>query len=69
MWGTRFCGLDLRNCRERKGSLRCHNVALYVIQRMSDVNTMEIWLQNEDDAEVIKVDVDQLSRCFPEFEG
>ncbi|MCP4475001.1 MAG: hypothetical protein GY821_10655, partial [Gammaproteobacteria bacterium] len=41
----------------------------YIILKIGDKNTAEIQLRNNNEAETIKVNVDQLSKCYPEFAG
>ncbi|MCP4493853.1 MAG: hypothetical protein GY820_42110 [Gammaproteobacteria bacterium] len=41
----------------------------YIILKIGSKNTAEIQLRNNSEAETIKVNVDQLSKCYPEFAG
>ncbi|MCP4490940.1 MAG: hypothetical protein GY820_27040, partial [Gammaproteobacteria bacterium] len=41
----------------------------YIILKIGNKNTAEIQLRNNSKAEIIKVNVDQLSKCYPEFAG
>ncbi len=42
-------------------------VGPYIVLKMGNKNTAEIRLRNNSKAEVIKVNVDQLSKCYTEF--
>ncbi|MCP4459412.1 MAG: hypothetical protein GY816_15535, partial [Cytophagales bacterium] len=39
----------------------------YTILKIGSKNTAEIRLRNNSEAEIIKVNIDQLSKCYPEF--
>ncbi|MCP4473027.1 MAG: hypothetical protein GY821_00335, partial [Gammaproteobacteria bacterium] len=41
----------------------------YIILKVGDKNTAEIRLRNNNESETIKVNVDQLSKCYPELAG
>ncbi|MCP4475841.1 MAG: hypothetical protein GY821_15005 [Gammaproteobacteria bacterium] len=41
----------------------------YIILKIGDKNTAEIQLRNNNESETIKVNVDQLSKCYPELAG
>ncbi|MCP4474058.1 MAG: hypothetical protein GY821_05725, partial [Gammaproteobacteria bacterium] len=56
--------------QDLKGDLRkfaMPYVGPYVIVEVQGLHTAKIKLENDDDSESILVNVDQLSRCYPEF--